>query len=318
MAVQTIRHTLNMSANTNRGPSPVIWAKCPVTEITESAFQGQHFFDDFNVIGNASMSGGALAGSLGQWSIYGYQGSAVNDGQLEGGVIKIGSDGDNEGTAFLSSAGSFRFITTSTLALNGKMWFEARWARSTVANDQADVFVGLMAPTLSSGLPAAAQPITVTDDTLMTAGDLFGFHSNTLSATRGGPTEIAAAFVLASGTINYPTNCTTMMASTGQTVLAADTYVKTGFIFDPNGPYKTVVSATARQTAGTVRRALIRFFINGVELPTFLTSEDVQNSTSGQAFPTAFLCPCFAVMNSAAASNTLNVDWIRVAQIANS
>lgn len=317
MTVKSANYGANTAVNTGRGPTPAIWADCPVLDFLEDPGKGMYFFDDFLMAGNANASS-AYANSLGQWSSYAYAGSQMNDGQLEGGVIKIGSDGDNEGTVMLSSAGAFRFITTSTLALNQKMWFECRFARSTITSARADYFVGLMAPTLASGLPTTAQPITTTDDTLMTAGDFFGFHSTATTAVRGGPTEIAAAFELASGTINYPTNGTTMMASTGNTVLAAAAFVKVGFLFDPNAATAIVTSATARQTAGTLRKKLIRFFVNGLELPMFLAPEDVQNSTATQAFPTSFLSPVIAIMNTNASSNTINVDWIRCAQLANS
>lgn len=318
MAVPTIRRRGNLAINSDRGPSGVIWADCPWDFLREAPENGMTFFDDFVMAGNVSMSGAAVAGQIGQWSLYGYQGGQLNDGALEGGVITIGSDGDNEGVALLSSAGAFRFLTTSTLALNKKMWFECRFARSTVTTDRADYFVGLMAPTLSSGLPAAAQPITVTDDTMMTAGSWFGFHSNSNTAVRGGPTEIALGFELASGTINYPTNMTTLMASSGNSVLTANTFVKVGFVFDPNAPVGYVTSATARQTAGTLRKKLLRVFINGLEVPTFLSSDDIVNATAGQAFPTSFMCPVIAIMNTDASSNTLLCDWIRVAQMANS
>jgi hypothetical protein len=317
MVVETIKYAQTLSADTARGPSNSVWRDCPWDELGGGRL-GMRFWDDFIMAGNVDMTS-AVAGQLGQWSLYGYAGGQVNDAQKEGGVIKISSNGDNEGLTLLSSAGSFRMVTTSTLALNGKLWFEARIAKSSVATAHISAFVGLMAPTLASGLPAAAQPLTTTDDTVMTAGDTFGFNLAGTTSTRGGPTEVGTSFALTSGTINYPTNTTALMAATGQTVLAADTYVKLGFIFDPFAYSKQVSSATARQTAGTIRKPIIRFFINGLEAPAFLSSEDVQNATAAQAFPTAFMCPCISVMNMASqSSDYLAVDWIKVAQIGNS
>lgn len=323
MAVMTAGYAGSTgTADTDRGPSRQIWADCPWTLLREGEMEGKGgmtFYDDFTMIGNADMTS-AYKNSIGQWTAYGYAGAQLNDAQLEGGVVKLSSDGDNEGLALLGSAGSFRFLTTSTLALNRKMWFECRVARSSIVTAHMEFFVGLMKPTLSSGLPAAAQPITTTDDTLMTAGDLFGFHSVGATATRGGPTEVGVAFELTSGTINYPTNLTTLMASTGQTVLAADTYVKLGWIFDPDALTSLVSNKpTARQTQGNLRKKLIRFFVNGVEPPAFLSSDDVANATATQAFPTAFMVPVIAMMNQASfSSDYLACDWIRVAQMPNS
>jgi len=153
----------------------------------------------------------------------------------------------------------------------------------------------------------------------MTAGDTFGFNLSGTTSTRGGPTEVGVSFCLASGTVNYPTNLTALMAATGQTVLAADAYVKLGWLFDPSAYPRQVSSATARQTAGWVRKPLVRFFVNGLEAPAFLSAEDVANATATQAFPTSFLAPCLSVMNMASqSSDYLAVDWIRVAQLANS
>lgn len=321
MAAKHPTYKGNGAISTARGPTPAIWADCPVEAIMEDPSLGTHFFDDFLVIGNANMSS-AYANSIGQWSSYGYAGAQLNDAQKEGGVIKLSSDGDNEGLTLLGSAGSFRFCSANSATAPGysqKMWFECRIAKSSIASAHISVFAGLMAPTLASGIPAAAQPWTTTDDTLMTAGDTFGFNLAGTTSTRGGPTEVGVSFCLASGTINYPTNLTAIMAATSNTVLAADAYVKLGWIFDPQALIAPVASATARQTAGALKRKLIRFFVNGLETPAFLSSDDIANATSGQAFPTAFMCPVLSVMNMASqSSDYMAVDWIRVAQLANS
>lgn len=319
MSVKSIDYKLNMSTNTFRGPSEAIWADCPFLRYQEHPEDGMAYFDDFLMFGNAVMSS-AYTQSIGAWSAYGAAGALVLDGAAEGGVVKLGSDGANEGVTLFSSAGSVRLVTTSTLAPNGKMWFEARFARSSIATTDGDYFVGLMIPALSSGLPRANYPITTTDDTLdSTNGTFLGFHSTMTTAVRGGPTEIAAVFNLAGGTINYPTNLTTLMAATGNTVLAAGTFVKVGMIFDP-AAYMTAIatSPTARQTSGNQYRKILRFFINGVEAPTWLSAADVYNATAAQAFPTGFMTPVFAVMNGAGTASTINCDWVRVAQAANS
>jgi hypothetical protein len=301
--------------DTTYGPSNSIWQNCPWTDYREDPSKGQTTWLTGKDIGTALMSS-AYAGPLGRVIGYGYAGAQINDGQLEGGAVKLSSDGDNEGCMFMeSAAGAYRFVTTSTLALNRRMWFEASVYRSSIATAHGEFFVGLMAPTLASGIPAAAQPITTTDDTLMTAGDLFGFHSNGATGTRGGPTEVANAFVLASGTVNYPTNLTTMMATTGNTVLAANTVVKIGWVYDPSAATKIITKATARQTAGNKQAAIIRFFVNGVEHPAFLSSSDVANATATQAFPTSFMTPCFAWMNQSSFSSDYGgFRWLRCAQ----
>lgn len=306
----------NGSANNLRLASGAIWGNCPWKpgagrDATIDCQSGMPFFDDFLVSGNANMTS-AYQNSIGQWSVYGYAGGLYADAAAEGGVVKFGSDGDNEGVTLLSSSGAYRLVTTSTLALNGKMWFECRVARSSVTTAKGDFFVGLMTPSLSSNLPAAAQPISTTDDTLATAPSFIGFHSNSSTGTRGGPTEWSFAFNLASGTVNYPTNLTTLMASSGNSVMSDGTFVKLGFLFDPKPNQKKYVSsATARQTAGALVFPLIRIFVNGLELPTFLSADDVVNATAGQAFPTGYMSPVISVMNTTGATPpTMSCDWL--------
>lgn len=315
MSMNTVDIVGNLSANTNRGPSDIIWADCPVLDFLENPAKGMYFFDDFLMCGNADMTS-AYKNSIGAWSVYGYAGALLADGALEGGVVTYGSDGDNEGVTFLSSTGAFRLVTTSTLALNQKLWFEASIATSTIAATKHEDFVGLAIPALSSGLPRAAYPITVTDDTLdATNGTFIGFHRKATAA----PTDWQFCFNLAGGTVNYPTGLTTLRATMSLPTLTANTFTKLGFLFDPNALVSQISSATARQTNGNKGSKLIRVFVNGLELPTFLTGLDVQNATAAQAFPTGFMAPVFANMNQTGTTpGTSSLDWIRVAQMANS
>lgn len=316
MSVDTIDVLQNTAQNTARGPTPALWGT-PATggvkwlDALENPGRGMCFWEDF--IGTSNIptaAGGAIAqGFNDNFSVYAYQGATITDGAAEGGVITFGSDGDNEGVAFGPTAGAFRLVTTSTLALNPRLVFEARFAPSTITATKGDFFVGLFDGFLSSGLPTAAVPITTTDNTLATK-NLIGFHIK-----GNAPTEINFCFCLSGGTVNYPTNMTTLVASTGATALTAGGFVKVGFVFDPMALTKTITSATARQTAGQTKRALIRVFVNGLECPTFLTSDDVQNATSGQAFPTGFMGPGFAVMNQTGSSPpTMSTDWVRCYQ----
>lgn len=313
MAVNTVEWMRNLSANTDRGPSVSIWADCPVAEILENPALGTHIFDDFLVAGNADMSS-AYKNSVGQWSVYGAAGALLADGQAEGGVLTYGSDGDNEGVTLLSSAGSFRLLTTSTLALNPKLWFECRIATSTVTATKHEDFVGLAIPALSSGLPRVSYPITTTDDTLdSTNGTFIGFHRKATAS----PTEWSFVFNLAGGTINYPTNLQTLMNSVTGAVATAAGFVKLGFLFDPNAYSKTVSSATARQTAGQMAKPLVTVFVNGLPATAFLSAADVQNATAAQAFPTGFMAPVIALMNQTGTTpGTSSIDWIRVCQLA--
>jgi hypothetical protein len=209
-----------------------------------------------------------------------------------------------------STTGSFRITTTSTLALNQKLWFEARLSRSVITATKIDAFVGLCDHTTSSGLAVTAIPITTTIDALSTTPNFIGFFSKGSVGT-----EWSFAYNLAGGTVVLPTNLTTLMASVAGAVMTAGQMVKLGFLFDPNAAPLTISSASTGQTVGQTVKPLITIFVNGLPAAAFLTSVNVQ----GTAFPTGFMGPTIAVMNDAGSSpGTISIDWIRVCQLASS
>lgn len=313
MAVNSVKYARNTSFDTNRGPSAAVWANVPAQSWRENPALGTYFFDDFNVAGGTSASGGAIIGSTGQWASYVSQGGLIVDQELEGGVIGINSDGDQESVTLAGRAGSHRITTTSTLELNGFLAFECRVAVGTIATTKMDCFVGLADKLASSNILANTIPISTTDDTLSTAPNLIGFHKKS-----GSPTDWTFVYQLAAGTAVYPTNLTTLVTTvTGSAITAisgSSGFVKLGFVFDPFANPVAISSASTGQTAGVVARPLIRVYVNGKPAAAFLTSTNVQ----GAAFPTGFMAPVISNMQTATGANTLYIDWIGVAQKANS
>lgn len=315
----------NIGVVTSRAPSRPVWGDCPIEEFQADRGYGRYWIDDFEMAGNADMTA-AYQNSIGAWSVYGYAGAFVNDQALDGGVIGIGSNGDNEGVCMISSAGSVRLVKSvaGTLFPTKKTWFEASVGTSTVAATKRDDFVGLVIPALSSNLPRVAYPITTTDDTLdATNGTFIGFHRKGTAA----PTDWQFVFNLAGGTINYVTGLTTLLATAqvNQALpvispLVANQLVKLAFVMDPNQSPRAVATPTARQTAGQLGTPLIRVFVNGIEIwQTFLSGLDVLNATATQAFPTGFMAPCIATMNQTGTTpGAMLADFIATAQFADS
>lgn len=308
-AVDTMESVGNLVASSQRGPSYSIWADYPAAAVAQDPSLGMHIFDDFIKVGGW-LSTNTAGGSMGDWASYGSTGSLQTDGALEGGVISLGSDGDQESATIASLAGAFRITTTSTLALNNKLWFETRVAFGTIATTKMDAFVGLADKLTSSNIMVNTIPISTTDDTLSTVPNLIGFHKKS-----GASTEINFVYQLAGGTAVYPTNLTTLMNSVTGAVLVAQSgqtgFVKLGFLFDPTAPAVFISSASTGQTAGVLARPLIKIFVNGLPAAAFLTSTNVQ----GTAFPTGFMGPVFSVMQTATGANQGLIDWIRVAQL---
>lgn len=282
-----------------------------------------YFQEDFQMVGNLNMSS-AVAGSVGAFSAYGNSGTRINDANLEGGVVAMTPTGTTAlGITLLSSTGSFRFLTTSTLALNKKMCFECRVAKTTITSAHICGFVGLMNPTLASGLPATAQPIKLTStavDTLMTVGDLFGFFLAGTTGNYGGPSDISVVYNLATNAaVINPTGLVSLLNATGQSALTASGFVTLGWVFDPNARPTYISSATGNQTVGVLRKPLIKFYVNNEVVPTFLSSDDITLPVTA-AFPTSFMGPVMAVMSQASvgATDAFWGDWLYVGQDANS
>jgi len=309
MAVKSVVYEANLVADTHRGPTQAIWADCDVPLLLEQANEGaggQYIFDDFN---SGVMNVASNVGSFGRWAVYADTGGTALSGDVEGGVVSINSDTDNETVTFGGGMNSFRLVTTSTNALNQQLWFEARVAKSSIAATLGDVFVGLFGGFLSgsTGLPQAAIPITTAD--ALANVDMIGF-----SSLVGTPTEWSFCYKLTGQAAVQVTGLTTLMNSVTGAVNTAGAFHKLGFRFDPNAPPVLVTTATGNQTVGQLARPLIKVFVDGLPAATFLSSLDLVNTN----FPTAFMSPGFSVMNSTGTTLRLLVDWIRCAQLPNS
>jgi hypothetical protein len=313
MSANSMLPALNTAANTNRGPSTSLWKgdrPCPWLDIVEDPSMGMAFFDDFLLCGQIpAATGGTSVTNMGQWGLYCSQGGLLTDGALEGGVISIGSDGDQESVTLASLAGAFRLVTTSTLALNQRLWFECRVAVGTIATTKNDCFIGLCDKLVTSNLMVNTIPISTTDDALSTTPNMIGFHRKS-----GVGTDWTFVYQLASGTAVYPTNLTTLSTTVYGSAITANGFVKLGFLFDPVADPVQITSASTGQTVGQIKRKLVRVFVNGLEAAAFLTSDNL----GGGAFPTGFMGPVISNMQTATGANQLLVDWIRVAQLANS
>lgn len=311
MGVNTVSFKRNLSQNTDRGPSAALWADFPVNDVLEDVSQGIFFRDDFNMAGNVSAGGAAVVGSMGQWQVYASQGALIKDAELEGGVIGINSDADQESVTLAARAGSCRIVGTSPYPLGQKLVYECRVAVGTIAATKSDCFVGLADKLTTSDVPVVGIPITTTDDGLSTQPNLIGFHRKSSVGN-----DWTFVFQLAGGAAVYPTNLTTLVTSVTGSAMVAQSgqtgFVKLGFVYDPNAYPVTIVSASTGQTAGQIARPLIRVFVNGLPAAAFLTSTNVQAAT----FPTGFMGPVISNMQTAAGANTLFADWVQVGQLA--
>jgi hypothetical protein len=278
MAVNTIEPMRNKSANTDRGPTPAVWADCPVLELLENPGLGTYDFEDFCRGGlitapttEAALVGLNISGFSSTASQIAFLNTVYTNTVQDAGRVTLFETTDNEATSIRSASVPYRMS-----AGFGKLWFEARIKVASVATLENSFFVGLMEDTALT----VAVPITTTST--LADKNLVGFFKPEANTTTYNTSYKADGV-------------TAVNVNTGVGALVADTYVKLGFKFDPNDSNK------------------LRFYIDGVEQANTKTIP----SNTGTDFPADVALGWVIAMavGSAASDNTLTCDWIRVAQL---
>lgn len=192
--------------DTSRGPSPAIWAECPVLELLYGNKDGIYHFDDF--VSGPRVPAGAEA-VAGLYRGFADTGGLVADAGEFGGVLTLSSDGDNEGASFRMSGSPFQVGRNQ-----GKLWMEARVRTTTIADTKHGIFVGLMADNALT----AVLPITAAG--AIADVNIVGFHR------LEGDGDYFDTVYKADGV-------TQVTVQADAAVIVADTWVKLGMVFDP-------------------------------------------------------------------------------------
>jgi hypothetical protein len=198
------------TTDTNRGPSPNIWADCPWLEIEAQVAQGNggySFFDDFVNFPDHLTNVDDGAAQRGAYSTNQTNGVVIGNSAEVGGALFMNSAASNQQGTVRAGGASFNLATTSK-----KLWFEARVKVGTIADTQNGVLLGLYEDVaITDTLPIAANGTLATEvfvgfHRLEGDGDQFDLvHSDGSTAT-------------------------TLKADA--ITLVADTYVKVGMVFE--------------------------------------------------------------------------------------
>jgi hypothetical protein len=330
MSVKSVVYTTNLVANTERGPSEIIWGapgtpNAWVEDFIQDPRLGLYVFDDWALAGSGPGAATAFTGSFGMWTLYqGSNSGTIIDGSVIGGVIQfqpssgtVSSGASTPTIALQSLAGAFQLITNSSgnSALQGKLAFEARVALTSITSGQRDAFIGL-----SDGAPGSSNPFLVlsagSSNMLASSNNLIGFYN----AGSGRGQDWWFVYQRASTAAVFASNLGSLVSKVTGTAIAAGSYYKLGFVFDPNAQVKAIGTASDGQTVGNTAKQMLTVYVNGIQAAAFLTQ--TQNILTA-SFPTGIMGPLIAFTevstsgtgNSATNSaGVMNVDWLRLAQ----
>ena len=261
--------------NSDRGPSPIIWSDLP--RDIQDPNVGFELFDDFtNFSKHISDQDTQQYASYIDTGVTLTQLAGVVGGQVQG----AGNDADND-AGILCTHGPLAQVS-DTAGDDRKLWFEARIKKASVADNGVSFFIGL-AFDHGSSAPLSAVEALVDNTGALGAFSYLGFH---VDAADGD----ALNFVYkAEGQAQTD-------AIAGVQALAADTFYKVGFAFDPK--------------AETAKR--IKVYVDGTEQTTYVTGTNIAAATFPDAEPLGL---CLATKVGAAAEVLVTMDWWKVAQL---
>jgi hypothetical protein len=273
------------ASDTNREPSPIIWHDFPHDEVREDAV-GLEFWDDFR--GGV----GAVSSKIGGWNDWEtYEDTNTTILVLEGtsaatkgGIVRLSlpaSSGDNLECAMQAAAGSGGpFFIGNTAGAAFPLWFEIRYRISTVTNGKCGAFMGL------------AQGNSPANNFMGDGGGLADFADADYIGFFRDEDDGDAIDVIH----NIAGGTDTTLISDADT-LAANTWYKAGFKYLP-------LNGAAKQ---------ITFYFDGVAATTYATTTTI--NTAGTFPENQGLSPIIAFKNAADAAATLDIDWVRCAQV---
>lgn len=272
------------TANTvpSGGPSPRIWADCPVVTMQKDPGKGIHFMEDFLGKYTNLTAGGKLIGT--PFELVDDGGDAILDQDTtaydeEHGAVCFEPDGTTQyDEAYLVSQVLYQLVMNS----ERKMWFEARFKLEDVSDDNS-IICGLGDATLLAGSSVIQESAT---PTTIESRDFVGF----VAFTDGTSTHDIDAIYHEVGDAAVTQ---VKDAAFAQASWADDTYVKLGLKFDG--------------------KKSLKYYINGVEVGE-LDVDDFATVTANELTPLGII---IGQMNGdapgAGVASIMTVDWIRFA-----
>ncbi len=276
-----VQFTRNREAVTDRGPSPAIWDDCPVLEFLEDPGKGFVHHDDFAGPSGVITSPTTEAALVGiPYNGFGSANSTVTFSNEHGGAIVVTEATDNEAVYIRAKSGALQISADKQ-----KAWFEARVKVNAITDNQIGFILGLWDDVELS----VVVPLSTANPPIMAStGNFVGFWGREEDAGAVGTTWKSDGNAGAGGLV--------VQSAVHQFV--ADTYVKLGMKYDPQG-------------FGRGLGPLLQFYVNNV----VQTSYVVVPTNIGTGFPADVrLTPLFGQRLGGSTSSLSTMDWWRWGQ----
>lgn len=261
--------------DTAASPSSSVWADCPLNEFIQKG-TGVTFFDDFTNFGlHISDQDTQQYASYIDTGVTIKQAAGVTAGQIE----VAGNDADND-EGHLATHGPVGMIST---AAPKKMWFECRVKKASIANNALAFFVGLSFDHGSS-IPLSSADTLVDNSGAPGEFSFLGFHCDQADG------DAINFMYRAEGQAQTD-------AVAGAVVPVADTFVKLGFVYDPD--------------ADADKR--IAVYVNGARNATYVTQANLEAATFPDAEPLGLAL--YTKVGTGSQESKLQMDWWKFAQV---
>lgn len=260
-----------------RGPSPKIWADCPVLQLIADPSKGFYLWDDFKKLtfhpDDNSHSGLHWFGYTESTDMANIAWQDDDDG-----VIMLDQDSaDQDVCAIITGDNANDLFHMPLKGERKKFWFEARFKISTITDGDIGVFVGFNEKgEAADSLGAFAGDAAALD----TGNDYLGF-----AVLEGDGDDLTI--------VHFEAGAGTAQSDTGEITLAVDTYVRVGFRLD-------------------VDADKIRVYADGVDL-----GDDAAIDITSVNFPSnTDLSILISTVGGSGAGDgdNLKLDWVRFAQ----
>lgn len=272
------------TTDTSRNFSPAVWGDCPLQAIRSGVLRGIIDGDDFTFLQTEDGTDDHYQKYIDTSNTISI---AANSTTAYGGILELVTDATDNDAPVIQRLGANAltaaigpYIIGNTAGAAFPLWFEARINKSSVADNICAFALGL------------AQHGVAADNGLLEndTGDIvdsISFIGWRVKHDNGEELD----FVYQDAGQTAPTE---VMANAA--TLAADTYIKLGFFYDP--------LAIASQK--------IKLFINNVEQSTYVTTTNMDAATFPENDPLAFV---FGTKNGTAGASTGRIDWWRCVQL---